>query len=92
MVSISDWISNFNTLDDMKYFMKTQKIILGLFLVIGLVSACTKDFEEMNTSPNSPVDVPAINIFTNAVESSVRSRIGRLDTTYLLWPLESAMV
>jgi hypothetical protein len=68
----------------MKYLIKTQKIILGLFLLIGLVSACTKDFEEMNTSPNSPVDVPALNIFTNAVESSVSLELGDwIQHTYL---------
>jgi hypothetical protein len=69
---------------DMKYLVKTQKIILGLFIIIGLVSACTKDFEEMNTNPNSPVDVPAINIFTNAVQSSISLELGDwIQHTYL---------
>lgn len=76
MVSISGSISNFNTIMIMKYLMKTQKIILGLFLVVGMVTACTKDFEELNTNPNSPVDVPAINIFTNAVQGSVGLELG----------------
>jgi hypothetical protein len=68
----------------MKYLIKTQKIILGLFLVIGLVSACTKDFEELNTSPNSPVDVPAINIFTHAEITSICNEMGGwIQHTYL---------
>ena len=50
---------------NMKYFKKSPKIILGLFLAAGMIWSCTKDFEELNTNPNSPVDVPAINVFTN---------------------------
>jgi hypothetical protein len=84
MVSISDLISNFNTMNDMKYLISTKKIILGLFIMIGLVSACTKDFEEMNTNPNSPVDVPAINIFTRAEISSICNEMGGwIQHTYL---------
>lgn len=68
----------------MKYIIKSQKIILGLFLVLGMVSACTKDFEELNTNPNSPVDVPAINIFTNVVENAVSLELGDwIQHTYL---------
>ena len=67
----------------MKY-LKSQKIIPAIFLVIGLLSSCTKDFEEMNKSPNSPVDVPAINIFTNAVENSISLELGDwIQHTYL---------
>jgi len=84
MVSISGLNSNFNTMIIMKYLMNTNKIIIGLFLVIGLVSACTKDFEEINTNPNSPVDVPAINIFTNAITSSTGVELGGwIQHTYL---------
>ncbi len=68
----------------MKYILKSMRIILGLFLILGLVSSCTKDFEEMNTSPNSPVDVPAINVFTNAVENSISREMGGwIQHTYL---------
>src|SRR4030042_2640561 len=71
-------------LNTMKYIIKTQKVILGLFLAVGLLSSCTKGFEELNTSPNSPVDVPAINIFTNAVNSSVGLELGDwIQHTYL---------
>lgn len=68
----------------MKYIMKTQKLILGLFLIVGLLSSCTKNFEEMNTSPNDPEDVPAINIFTNAVYNSINRQLGGwMQHTYL---------
>lgn len=55
----------------MKNTKNTTRRLYCLLLVVGLISSCTKDFEEMNTDPNNPVDVPAINIFTNAVQSSV---------------------
>jgi hypothetical protein len=68
----------------MKYIMKIQKLILGLFLIVGLLSSCTKDFEEMNQNPNNPVDVPAINIFTNAVYNSINRQLGGwMQHTYL---------
>jgi len=49
---------------------KINKLFLALLLILA-VGACTKDFEEMNTDPNSPVDVPAINIFTNVLVGAV---------------------
>ena len=68
----------------MKYLKKSQKIIPGLFLIVALLSSCTKDFETMNQSPNSPVSVPAINIFTNAVQNSIDRQLGGwIQHTYL---------
>ena len=68
----------------MKYLIKTQALLLGLLLLVGLGSSCTKDFEEMNKSPNSPVDVPAINIFTNAEVNSINRQLGGwMQHTYL---------
>jgi len=68
----------------MKYLIKAQKLILGLFLAVGLLSSCTKDYEEMNMDPNNPVDVPAINIFTNAVFNAVDRQFGGwIQHTYL---------
>ena len=40
----------------MKYLIKSQKIIPGLFLIVSLLSSCTKDFEKMNENPNNPVE------------------------------------
>jgi len=68
----------------MKYIMKSQKIITGLILIGGLLSSCTKDFETMNQNPNNPVVVPAINIFTNAEQTSVSRQMGGwIQHTYL---------
>ncbi len=68
----------------MKYIMKSQKFISGLFLVILFLSSCTKNFESINTDPNNPVSVPAIDIFTNAEVSSISRQMGGwIQHTYL---------
>ncbi len=68
----------------MKYYKTTQIIFAGLFLLVSLLSSCTKDFEELNTNPNSPVDVPAINIFTNTQVNAVGRQLGGwMQHTYL---------
>ncbi len=68
----------------MKYFKTTQIIFAGLFLLVSLLSSCTKDFEELNTNPNSPVDVPAINVFTNTQVNAVGRQLGGwMQHTYL---------
>jgi hypothetical protein len=68
----------------MKYLIKSSKIILGLFLAAGMVWSCTKDFEQINTNPNNPVDVPAIDVFTNAVQAGVTRQMGGwIQHTYL---------
>lgn len=67
----------------MKYFTKYNKVFLALALILT-VGSCTKDFEEMNTSPNSPTDVPAINIFTNVLVSHFGYEMGGwIQHTYL---------
>jgi hypothetical protein len=68
----------------MKYIIKSQKILTGLILIGGLLSSCTKNFETLNQNPNSPVVVPAINIFTNAEQTSVSRQMGGwIQHTYL---------
>ena len=47
--------------------MKTINKILILFAIISFIAVgCTKDFEETNISPNSPLKVPAFSLMTNA--------------------------
>jgi len=41
--------------------------ILPFVSLIFLMSACTKDFEEMNTDPNLPVEVPLANHLAGAI-------------------------
>jgi hypothetical protein len=68
----------------MKYLNTTKKIIPGLLLIVGLLSSCTKDYEKINTDPNNPVSVPAIDIFTNAEQTAVsRQDGGWIQHTYL---------
>jgi hypothetical protein len=48
--------------------MKKIKYIIALMLgLIILPMSCTKDFEEINTDPNNPVDAPSINILANVI-------------------------
>ena len=47
--------------------MKTYKKILLKALVLGLLmTGCTKDFDSMNSSPNSPEKVPSPTLMVNA--------------------------
>jgi hypothetical protein len=39
--------------------MKKIKLILCTFIALSVVTGCTKDFEDLNTDPNSPVAIPA---------------------------------
>lgn len=55
----------------MKDLIKSKKIILGLFTIVALLSSCTKDFETLNQNPNYPLTVAAIDVFTNAEQSSI---------------------
>lgn len=66
----------------MKYIKKSPKIILGLFMTSFMIWSCTKDFEELNTNPNSPVDVPAINIFTMTQVNGINRQLGGWMQTY----------
>ena len=67
----------------MKKKLKNIKLIL-LTVLIFAAGSCTKDFEEMNTSPNSPVDVPAINVFTHTIVSQVGEEMGGWMQSYYL--------
>ncbi|HDZ40275.1 MAG TPA: SusD/RagB family nutrient-binding outer membrane lipoprotein [Bacteroidetes bacterium] len=46
---------------------KIYKYLLPFVSLIFLLSACTKDFVEMNTDPNAPVDVPLENELAGAM-------------------------
>jgi hypothetical protein len=46
---------------------KIQHIIILMLGLILLPTACTKDFEEINTDPNNPTDAPSINIIANVI-------------------------
>lgn len=46
---------------------KLQYIFILMLGLIILPTACTQDFEEINTDPNNPTDAPSINIITNVI-------------------------
>ncbi|MTI20932.1 SusD/RagB family nutrient-binding outer membrane lipoprotein [Fulvivirga sp. RKSG066] len=46
--------------------MKNINKIISSLLLLFFVAACTDDFEEINTDPNNPTEVPAENLFTQA--------------------------
>ncbi len=52
-------IQNRNNLNSEQ--MKKNKYSMLFVLLLFVLSGCTKDFEEMNTNPNLPVDVPIAN-------------------------------
>jgi len=65
--------------------MKTIYKIKVLFLAASfmIIGSCTKDFDEMNISPNSATDVPATNVFGQAILNTCYILFGeRLDVYY----------
>lgn len=52
-----------------------NRIILACLLVFGFAS-CTEDFEEINTNPNSPVEVPSSYLITQAERTLVDRILG----------------
>ena len=47
--------------------MKTlHKIAVVFNLPLFILAGCTKDFEEINTNPNRPIDVPSYAFMTSA--------------------------
>lgn len=58
----------------------------ALLAIIMAFGACTADFEDINTNPNSPVDVPAANILANATIATGNELSGWMNHTYTaLW-------
>lgn len=59
-----------------------KKIIIILLGIVTLAFySCTKDFEETNTSPNSPTVAPATNVFGYAIQS-IAQRFGSAEIFY----------
>jgi len=63
--------------------INTKNLIFSSVLLIILSVGCTDDFETINTSPNSPILVPATNVLGSALLSSSRILYGeRLGANY----------
>ena len=72
--------------------MKNKYLIA--VLILSLFSACTKDFDEINTNPNSPESVPQTNLLISGITRSM-DRIGgaSMNMTYAgLWAQHYAKI
>lgn len=67
--------------------MKNIKIWLLALAVIASSVGCEKDFDEINTNPNRPEDVPLTNVLISAISQGVRRTHGAsMNMTYAgLW-------
>ncbi len=68
--------------------MKNNKIrivIFGVLALLILFYSCTEDFSTINTDPNNPTDVPAINILVHAIWAGIDRELGAgwMTHTYL---------
>ncbi|MBL7114062.1 MAG: SusD/RagB family nutrient-binding outer membrane lipoprotein [Bacteroidales bacterium] len=65
----------------MKRINQIKILILAVLMVV--VGSCTKDFDEMNVNPNAATEVPATNVFGQAVLNATYILLGeRLDIYY----------
>lgn len=47
---------------------KLSKYIAAGLIAVSFVSSCTKDFTDINTNPNKPVDAPLTNVFAYVLQ------------------------
>ncbi len=73
--------------------MKNIKIWL-LLLAVVFSGGCDKDFDEINTNPNRPEDVPLTNVLLSAISQGVRRTHGAsMNMTYAgLWAQHYAKI
>lgn len=74
----------------MKYINKC----LIAFLVVSVMASCTKDFETINTNPNSPTAVPNTNLLISGISRSIERIHGsNMNLTYAgLWSQHYAKI
>lgn len=73
--------------------MKNIKIWLLLLMTV-FAGSCDKDFDEINTNPNRPEDVPQTNVLLSAISQGVRRTHGaNMNMTYAgLWAQHYAKI
>jgi hypothetical protein len=73
--------------------MKNIKIWM-LVLLVSFSSACTKDFESINSNPNRPEEVPLTNVLVSGISQGVRRTHGAsMNMTYAgLWAQHYAKI
>jgi len=60
-----------------------HKIRRYTLCVVVCLGSCTEHFEDLNTDPNYPTDVPSINILTQVIIHSVTGELG--DVVHACW-------
>ncbi|MDN3689989.1 SusD/RagB family nutrient-binding outer membrane lipoprotein [Cyclobacterium jeungdonense] len=61
----------------MKVIKKQLVSALTLLLIVGLVSSCDKDFEEVNSNPNSPETVSSSLLLPNIIRNAANEIVGK---------------
>ncbi|MDZ7742020.1 MAG: hypothetical protein U5Q03_09785 [Bacteroidota bacterium] len=76
----------------MKEMKKIHKKLFAIgLLALFLFAGCTKDFEEMNISPNDPPEVPTAYLLTSAEKGPGRIPLGRTVGRQVRKPLFSVL-
>lgn len=65
-----------------------NKILLLFVFAFGFFASCTDNFEELNTDPKHPTDVPAEYLLTNA-QIELSDQISSTDVNLNIWKLVS---
>jgi len=63
-----------------------NKIILSIIFLLGILSSCTNDFEELNTDTKHPQEVTAAVLFTNA-QIDLSDQISSTNVNDNIWKL-----
>lgn len=61
----------------MKAIKKQLVSVLTLLLIVGLVSSCDKDFEQVNSNPNSPETVSSSLLLPNIIRNAANEIVGK---------------
>ncbi|WP_375582442.1 SusD/RagB family nutrient-binding outer membrane lipoprotein [Cyclobacterium xiamenense] len=61
----------------MKAIVKNTSSVWFLFLLLGLLTGCDKDFEEVNQNPNSPETVSSSLLLPNIIRNASNEIIGK---------------
>lgn len=63
-----------------------KKIILAFIVLIGISTACTKDFEDFNTDKKHPTKVPGEMLFSNA-QKALADQVASTNVNLNVWKL-----
>ncbi len=63
-----------------------KKLLIIFVLLVGIFASCTDNFEEMNTDPKNPTDVPAGYLLSNA-EIELADQISNANVNLNIWKL-----